>query len=83
MQALRSDGRNNDRSATRERRGALREQFQALAKQDQQFEASLKDLLTQDQQKRYAQWKENQRDLARRRWHRERPDRGDESRPRG
>jgi hypothetical protein len=84
LQAMRAAGRNGDRSAAREGRAALRGQFQALAKRDQQFEASLKDLLTQDQQNRYAQWKETQRDLARKRWHREHHHRGsDESRPRG
>jgi hypothetical protein len=84
MQAMRAAGRNGDHSPARERRASLREQFQGLAKRDQQFEASLKDLLTQDQQNRYAQWKETQRDLARKHWHREHHNRGgDESRPRG
>jgi hypothetical protein len=78
IEAMRSKG--GDRSAPRERRGALRGQFEALAQRDQQFEASLKDLLSQDQQKRYAEWKENQRNLARKRWHRDRHERsGNES----
>ena len=83
VQVLRSGPRDGDRSAARERRGALRERFQELAKRDQQFESSLKNLLTQDQQKRYADWKENQRSMARQRWHRGHDRNGDESRPRG
>jgi hypothetical protein len=76
LEAMRSSRRSGDRSTVRERRGALRGQFEELAKRDQQFEANLKDLLSQDQQKRYAAWKDNQRDLARKRWHRgHRPDR--------
>ena len=75
--------RSGDRSAAREQRGALRERFQDLAKRDQQFEASVKDLLSQDQQKRYAEWKQNQRNKARNRWHHYRDRGGDESRPQG
>ena len=84
MQEMRSSFKRGDRSAARDRRQAIRSQFDGLAKRDQQFEASLKDLLSQDQQKRYAQWKEDQRNMARMRWHHDRSGRGgDESRPRG
>ncbi|HET6778538.1 MAG TPA: hypothetical protein VFH26_06595 [Gemmatimonadales bacterium] len=84
LDARRSGPRGDDRSAARDQRGALRQQFQNLAQRDEQFEASVKDLLSQDQQKRLAQWKENQRNMARKRWHHHRHDRGgDESRPRG
>jgi hypothetical protein len=80
---MRSGSRSGDRDAARERRGALREQFRELKNQDEQFEASLKNLLSQDQQKRYAQWKEDQRNLARQRWHRGHDRSRDESRPQG
>ena len=75
MQLLRSSP-NGDRSATRDRRQAIRSQFESLAQKDRQFETSLKDLLTQDQLKRYTEWKQSQRNLARRGWHRDHHDRG-------
>jgi hypothetical protein len=77
MEAVRSSARSGDHSAARERRGALRGRFEELARQDQQFEANLKDLISEDQQKRYTEWQDKQRDLARKRWRRgHRPDRG-------
>jgi hypothetical protein len=83
-QALRSGPREGDRSAARERRRALRERFRELARRDQQFEAGIKDLLSPDQQQRYAQWKETRRSMAGKRWHRHHRDReNEESRPRG
>lgn len=76
--------RGGDRSAAPPQREALRERFQDLARRDRQFEASVKDLLSQEQQKRYAEWKQNQQKMARQRWHHHRHDRGsDESRPQG
>jgi hypothetical protein len=84
VQEMRSSFKSGDRSGGREGRQALRRQFEELAKRDQQFEAGINNLLSQEQQKRYAQWQEDQRNLARKRWHRDRHDRGgDESRPRG
>jgi hypothetical protein len=74
---MRSSAGGGGRSAVRERRAALRSRFRELAQRDQQFEGSVKNLLSEDQQKRYADWKEKQRDMARKRWHRgHHPDRG-------
>jgi hypothetical protein len=75
MQSLRSSPK-SDHSATGDRRQAIRSQFESLGQKDRQFETSLKDLLTQDQLKRYTEWKQSQRDLARTRWHRDHHDRG-------
>jgi hypothetical protein len=84
VQAMRSAFQSGDRAAAGERRQAIRRQSDQLAKSDKQFEASVKDLLSKDQQKRYAKWQEEQVNLARGRWHRERPEHGrDEARPQG
>jgi hypothetical protein len=83
MQAMRTAFQSGDRAAAAERRQAIKRQSDELAKRDQQFQAGLKDLLSKDQQKRYAKLNEDQLNLARGRWHREQRDhRGDESRPR-
>jgi hypothetical protein len=84
MRSMRTAFQSGDRAAAGERRQAIKRQSDQLAKSDQQFQASLKDLLSKDQQKRYAKWQEEQLNLARERWHRERSEQGhDEARPQG
>ncbi len=58
-----------DRNAARDRRQAVRRQAEQLMKRDRDFEAGLKDVLSQDQQKRYSEWKEQRTNLARERRH--------------
>lgn len=76
LQSLRSSSPTEDRSTTRERRQAIRTQFESLAQKDQQFETSLKNLLSQEQLKRYTEWKQSQRNLAHKRGHWDHHDRG-------
>jgi Spy/CpxP family protein refolding chaperone len=64
MRSIRDTYKKGDRTAARSQRQALRQQAQALRKKDQEFEAGLKNILTPDQQKRYAQWKEERIKLA-------------------
>lgn len=59
----------SDTAAVRNRRPVIRQQAEALRDRDRKFEAGLKDILSSDQQKRYASWKENQIKLAQARRH--------------
>jgi hypothetical protein len=72
MRSMRSDYQKGDRAAARNRRDAVRKEAESLMQRDRQFEAGLKDILSQDQQKRYAEWRENQIKLAREWRHRHR-----------
>jgi hypothetical protein len=65
MRSLRNDYQKGDRTASRNEHQAIRKEAETLRKRDQQFEASVKDILSKDQQKRYAAYKENQIKLAR------------------
>ena len=56
LQAIRSAYESGDRSATRDRRDTVMHLSQKLSRRDQEFEKSLKALLSSDQQKQYDQW---------------------------
>jgi hypothetical protein len=65
MRSIRQAYQSGDRTAARSRRQSLKPQAEALMKRDREFEAGLKDILSSDQQKRYAEWKERRIKLAR------------------
>ena len=67
--SIRAAFESGDRNAARDRRQAVRRQAEQLMNRDREFEAGLKDILTQDQQKRYSEWKEQRIKLARERRH--------------
>ena len=72
MQAVRAAYEKGDREAARAGRGKVQEQWKKLAEQDKKFEENLKNVLTKDQQTRYEQWKDKQKQEVReeRRQHR-------------
>jgi hypothetical protein len=65
MQSIRTDLEQGDRAAARDRRGTVDRQSKLLIEQDKNFEESLKDLLSKDQQKRYQKLKQNREKEAR------------------
>jgi hypothetical protein len=65
MRSIRQAYESGDRTAARSRRRAVKQQAQALIERDREFEAGLKAVLSVDQQKRYAEWKEQRIRLAR------------------
>jgi Spy/CpxP family protein refolding chaperone len=67
MRSIRTAFESGDRGTARNRRQAVRRQAEQLIKQDRDFEAGLKDILSPDQQKRYSEWKEQRIKLARER----------------
>lgn len=67
--SMRAALESGDRAAARERRQGLRSTAEHLRSRDREFEAGLKDILSQDQQKRYSDWKEQRIKLARERRH--------------
>jgi hypothetical protein len=78
LQAMRSAYEGGARSATRDRRDTVMRQSEDLARRDQEFEKSLKALLSNDQQKRYEQWKADRQKNERAKWRSEHRDRGRE-----
>jgi hypothetical protein len=68
LQAMRSAFQQGDRSGARDRRDTIKQQAKSLSQRDQEFEKSLKALLSKDQQKRYAKWKDDQQRNERERW---------------
>jgi hypothetical protein len=74
LQAMRSAHEGGDRSAARDRRDTVMRQSQDLSRRDQEFEKSLKALLSSDQQKRYDQWKADRQKNERAKWRSERQD---------
>jgi hypothetical protein len=60
MQAMRAAFRDGDRSGARSRHDAIQRQSEGLAKRDKEFEKTLKQSLSKDQQKRYDKWKDSQ-----------------------
>jgi hypothetical protein len=73
METARTALDRGDRAAARDRRVTVERQSKMLIDQDKDFEKSLKDLLTKDQQKRYQKLKQNREKEARERWQRDRP----------
>ena len=69
MKEVRAAYQSGDRSEAHSRRDAVKPQAEALAKKDQEFEKSLRDSLTKDQQIRYDQWKKARQDADRERHH--------------
>lgn len=65
MRSIRESYKSGDRTNAQNRRHAVRQEAESLMKRDREFEAGLKNILSQDQQKRYAEWRENQIKLAR------------------
>jgi hypothetical protein len=69
MKEVRAAYESGDRSEARGRRDALQPQSDGLAKKDQEFEKSLRDSLTKDQQVRYDQWRKSREAADRERHH--------------
>ena len=69
LASARSAYQKGDTTALRNKRPEIRKQAQALRDRDRKFEEGLKDILSSDQQKRYASWKESQMKLAQARMH--------------
>jgi hypothetical protein len=67
--SMRAAFESGDRSAARERRQGVRGTAEQLKKRDREFEAGLKDILSEEQLKRYSDWKEQRIKLARERRH--------------
>jgi hypothetical protein len=68
LQAIRSAYESGDRSAAGDRRDTVKRQSEDLSRRDQEFEKSLKSLLSNDQQKRYDQWKADRQKNERANW---------------
>ncbi|HEY9014522.1 MAG TPA: hypothetical protein VIM84_05630 [Gemmatimonadales bacterium] len=69
LASARSAYQKGDTTAFRNKRPEIRKQAQALRDRDKKFEEGLKDILSSDQQKRYASWRESQMKLAQARMH--------------
>lgn len=67
VQKIRAAFESGDRSAIRERRSELQRQWKDLSKRDQEFDESLEDFLSKDQENRYQKWKEAREKAARER----------------
>jgi hypothetical protein len=65
MRSIHEAYKSGDRTTAQNRRQAVRQEAESLMKRDREFEAGLTKILSQDQQKRYTGWKENQIELAR------------------
>ena len=65
MRSIHEDYKKGDQAAAQNRRRAARKEAESLMKRDHEFEAGLKKILSQDQEKRYSEWRENQIKLAR------------------
>jgi Spy/CpxP family protein refolding chaperone len=76
MQAVRAAYEKGDREAARAGRGKVQEQWKKLAEQDKKFEENLKNVLTKDQQTRYEQWKDKQKQEVREEWRQHRREHG-------
>jgi hypothetical protein len=73
MQTMRTAFEQGDRAAARNQRGNIDRQSKMLLDQDKEFEKSLKDLLSKDQQKRYQKLKQNREKEARDHWRQDQP----------
>jgi hypothetical protein len=67
MKEVRAAYESGDHSEAQGRRDAAKPQAEGLAKKDQEFEKSLRDSLTKDQQVRYDQWKKSRQEADRER----------------
>ena len=76
MRSIREAYKSGDRPTAQNRRQAVRQEAESLMKRDREFDAGLKKMLSQDQQKRYAEWRENQIKLARQWRHQRHRDHG-------
>ena len=81
LQAMRSAYESGDRSAARDRRDTVKRQSEDLSRRDQEFEKSLKSLLSSEQQKRYDQWKADLQKSQRANWRSQHQDHGREGAP--
>jgi hypothetical protein len=68
METMRTAFAQGDRATARERRGTVERQSKMLIDRDKDFEKSLKDLLSKDQQKRYQKLTQNREKEARDCW---------------
>jgi Spy/CpxP family protein refolding chaperone len=69
MKNMRSAFQSGDRSEARTRHQAAEQEWKELSTRDKAFDKALKDVLTKDQQKRYAKWKDDREKAAREQWH--------------
>jgi pimeloyl-ACP methyl ester carboxylesterase len=76
MEAMRAAFQRRDRPETRAQREIIQRQSQQLAARNREFDDGLRQILTQDQQNRYQQWKENRQKEVRDRWQHGRRSRG-------
>jgi hypothetical protein len=82
MRSIRDSYQSGDRANAQSRRQAVRQEAESLKKRDREFEAGLKNILSQDQQKRYSAWRENQIKMARQWRHQRHRDHGADSKGR-
>ena len=73
VQAMRAAFEGGDRSAAGNQRERMQQQAKQLAKQDEDFDNGLKDILTKDQQKQYNKWKDNRQKMERAPWSQRQP----------
>jgi hypothetical protein len=67
MKAMRAAYESGERSQAHSRHDAIERQSQDLTKKDKEFEKSLRDGLSKDQQKRYDQWEKSRQEADRQR----------------
>jgi hypothetical protein len=67
MKTMRAAYESGDRSQARSRHDAIEQQSKDLANKDKEFEKSLRDGLSKDQQKRYDQWQKSRQEADRER----------------
>lgn len=68
LDTIRQAFRSGDRSSARGHRSTLRELRGRLADEQQQFDDSVKKLLSSGQWNKYQQWREGERDRMRKEW---------------
>jgi hypothetical protein len=73
MQTIRTAFDRGDRAAARDQRQDVERESKVLIDRDKEFEKSLKDLLSKDEQKRYQKLKQYREQQSRDSWRRDRP----------